>query len=262
MSLRAQIIRLAHGNPVLRPHLLPMLQKKQAAKDTADFVLWALRSQSRIPTDRVIQFLERNGVELAESAPTKRGLPLAVGELVEVQAANAPSDLQDILKPYNLKRGTVVQVDGEDVVIKMEGGQIVRVPGGVTAGKTSGIYRTSLLEDDGKASKHFEVVYLPANEQKPSLVALERLQEYVERGLAAGEERSANYFSGFTPSYKISKAGNPFFMLWTQQRGGSPRTLSPDKGEVYYIGIVGKRPSSWKADLKTILEEEGATTEA
>lgn len=265
MSLRAQLIRLAHSNPILRPHLLPILraadtQQKVAAKDTANFVLWALKSQHRISTDRVITFLERNGVEQSDSTDSKRGKPLALGELVEIQLANAPSDLRDLLAPYDLKKGNIVKVEGEDIVIQIQAGGLLRVPGGVNAGKKSGVYRTSQMEEQG-GRRHFEIVYLPANERAPNQVGIQVLKQYIDRGMAAGEERSENYFSGFVNDWKLSKDNNPYFMMWAQQRGGRPRTLSPNKGDVYYIGIVGRRPSNWQQELDVLLAEEGLAPE-
>lgn len=252
MSLRERVIRLAHANPNLRPHLLPLLTAadKTAAKDTMDFVTWALATQKPISTDRVLAFLERHGVEQSvDVAESKRGKPLAKGELVEIQANNAPSDLKDLLEPHHLKRGTITDVEGEDIVIQLQAGPLLRVPGGVNAGKASGIYRASQMEDQG-SMKHIEIVYLPANERKPNQVAVEVLRTYVENGLASGEERSPNYFSGFVPNWKMSKANDPYFMMWSQQRGGRPRTMSPNKGQVYYIGIVGKRPGGWQNELE------------
>lgn len=264
--LRSHLIRLAHANPALRPHLLSLLREadvrqKRAAQDTMDFVTWALKTQDNIPTSRVIDFLERQGVELKVDDPgeSKRGKPLAKGELVEIQANNAPSDLRDLLEPFHLKKGTIIEVDGQDVVIQIQAGPLLRVPGGVNSGKASGVYRSSQMEDQG-SMKHIEVVYLAANEKKPSQVAIEVLQKYVENGMAAGEDRSENYYSGFVPSYKISKANDPYFMLWSQQRGGRPRTLSPNKGQVFYIGIVGRRPGAWKSELARALAAEGAST--
>jgi len=256
MSLRKQIIRLAHSNPALRPHLLPLVvaADKTAAKDTSDFVTWALSTQNPIPTSRVIAFLERHGVaEAVDAGETKRGKPLAKGELVEIQANNAPSDLKDLLQPYHLKRGVITEVDGNDIVIQIHAGDLLRVPGGVNAGKASGVYRASMMEDQGKM-QHIEVVYLPAGERKPGQVSNEILRTYIENGMAAGEDRSPNYFSGFVPNWKTSKSNDPYFMMWSQQRGGRPRTMSPNKGQVFYIGIVGKRPGGWKNELASQFE--------
>jgi hypothetical protein len=222
---------------------------KTAAKDTADFVTWALKTQHVIPTERVVKFLERLGTPVAEGPSTnKRGEPLAKGELVQVQSNNAPSDLKDLLEPFNLQKGTITDVEGQDIVIQIQAGPLLRVPGGTTAGKASGIFRSSQMEEQG-SMKHIEIVYLPANEQKPSQVAIERLKNYIENGMARGEERSPNYFSGYISKIEISKAGDPFFRVWTQQRGGDVRSMSPNKGQVYYIGIVGKRPGGWQAEL-------------
>lgn len=265
--LRNKLVRLAHARPDLRPHLLPLLAEggtKTAAmdlvagKDTLEFVTWALKTQHPVPMERVIGFLERNGVEqAADAGPSRRGQPIGEGEYVEIQANNAPGDLQDILQPYHLQRGQVIKTDGADIVIQFDGtGVTLRVPGGTASGKASGVYRSSAVEDvSGK--KLFEVVYLPANERKPTQVSVEVLRAYVERGLSGGEERSENYFTGYVPSWKVSKEGNPYFMMWTQQRGGRPRTVSPAKGKVYYIGLVGRRPASWKSDLSGLMQGEG-----
>lgn len=256
-TLRSNLIRLASENPSLRPHLLPLLEK-HAAKDTADFVLWALWSQHPVPTDRVISWLERHGVEeKVDLGETRKGKPLAKGDLVEIQANNAPSDLRDLLEPYHLKRGNVVDVDGNDVVIQIQAGGLLRVPGGAMPGKSSGVYRASQMDEQGDRVS-VEIVYAPA-EDRVSRVAIEVVESYVEKGMAAGEDRSENYFTGVVPNWKTSKEGHPYFMMWTQQRGGRPRSMSPDKGIIYYIGVVGDRPSTWKKDLQKLrASEEGA----
>lgn len=269
-SLRAQIIRLAHERPDLRPHLLPLVTEgvghtaatsHLAAKDTAAFVMWALLTQRPLPVDRVITFLERNGVhQSAGTGRTKRGQPIGLGEYVEIQANNAPGDLIDLLQPYHLRRGKVVKVEGEDVVIQFDAtNEILRVPGGTTAGQASGVFRASIMENTS-GRRHIEAVYLPANERKPTSVSVEVLKQYVDRGLEIGEERSENYFSGFATEWDTSKEGNPYFKLWTQQRSGRPRTLSPAKGQVYYIGLVGRRPGSWQNELDRVLEESLVAT--
>ena len=266
-NLRSKLVRLAHSRPDLRPHLLPLLAGDEArtaatshvaAKDTMDFVTWALRTQTRVPIDRALAFLERNGVQQSvRTDETKRGQPVGEGELVEIQANNAPGDLLDLLQPHHLRRGRVIKVEGQDIVIQFEGSnETLRVPGGTTSGRASGVYRTSTVGES--AGRHFEVVYLPANERKPTQVSIEVLQAYVERGLSGGEERSENYFSGYIPSWKTSKDGNPYFMVWTQQRGGRPRTVSPAKGQIYYIGLVGRRPGSWKDELAALVAQEQA----
>jgi hypothetical protein len=139
-------------------------------------------------------------------------------------------------------KGLVVDVERDAIICKMENQKILRVPGGVNSGKASGVYRTSVL-DSAKGMKHIEVVYLSANERPPTQIQTEIVEQYVEKGLAQGEDRSDIYYTGYVSSYMISKEGKPYFMLWSQQRGGRPRTLSPDKGKVMYIGLVGKRPS-------------------
>jgi hypothetical protein len=250
MDLRRKVIRLASENKALRPYLLPLL-KKQAAEDTADFVLWALCTQSKIPTAKVIDFLERHGVPVVESTPPKKGL-LQEGELVEIQvvsAKTAPLEVIEMLRPYDLQKGNIIKVDGMDATIKFQGGDVLTVPGGAMSGMSSGVYRTSQAEDTSKM-KHIEIVYYAREDAPPpSNVQLQVLKEYVDRGVAKGEERNPNYFSGFVANIKINKEGHPYFMLWSQQRGGRPRTMSPEKGTVLYIGLVGRRPPGWRAEL-------------
>ena len=265
-TLRSKIVRLAHSRPDLRSHLLPLLAGDEArtaatshvaAKDTLDFVTWALGTQQRVSLDRALAFLERHGVaQSVGTGETKRGQPVGEGELVEIQANNAPGDLLDLLQPHHLRRGRVIKVEGEDIVIQFEGSnETLRVPGGTTSGRASGVYRTSTVGES--AGRHFEIVYLPANERKPTQVSIEVLQTYVERGLSGGEDRSENYFSGYIPSWKTSKDGNPYFMVWTQQRGGRPRTVSPAKGQIYYIGLVGRRPEIWKDEFAAMTSAAG-----
>lgn len=268
-DLRARLVRLAHANPDLRPHLLPILSgsdaprgvvagtDRVAARDTMDFVTWALRTQRPVPWDRTLAFLERNGVQKADGGgETKHGQPLGEGEMVEIQANNAPSDLRDLLQPFHLSRGKVIKVEGSDIVVRFEGGDdTLRIPGGVVTGKSSGVYRTSVVSD-ASGMRLFEVVYLPAGESKPTQVSLEVLRAYIDRGFAAGEERSPNYYSGYIPNWKTSKEGHPYFMTWVQQRGGRPRTVSA-KGQVHYIGLVGRRPPNWQKELADELAKDG-----
>lgn len=258
-DLRSRLIRLAHANPSIRPDILPLITGDSrtastvhvAAKDTTDFIMWAFLTQKPVSSEYAVNLLERNGVTQATGGgESKRGQPLKLGETVEVQANNGPGHLQDILQPYNLRRGQVIEVDGSDIVIRFVGvNDLLRVPGGVESGKASGIYRSSIMEDS-TGTKHIEAVYLPMDAPfRPNTATVEVLKEYIDRGMAVGEERSEYYFSGYMSHWNLSKENNPYFRMWTQQRGGRPRTLSPAKGKLYYVGLVGRRPGAWKAEL-------------
>lgn len=226
-----------------------------AAKDTAAFVTWALKTQDRISPDYVFKFLDRIGVPELTPSTNRRGQPFQVGEMVEVQVSKAPGHLQDILAPYDLRKGTIREVDGADVVVAFNAGSdIIRVPGGAEAGAKSGLYRTSVAGSD--AGPHVEVVYVADKTATPTELSLMVVQQYVEKGLASGEERSPNYYTGYCRGYATGKDGTRFFGLFAQQRDGRPRTLNPSKGEVLYIGLIGRRPGNWKNEYEDLVASE------
>jgi len=54
MSLRTKLIRLAHANPELRPHLLPLLRSSKQAKIAPKKIQWSVNSLKKLPVGSLV----------------------------------------------------------------------------------------------------------------------------------------------------------------------------------------------------------------
>lgn len=73
MSLRSKMIRMAHANPELRPHLLPLLKQEKKAADSMALLRQAINSlKTTIKNDREF-----------EGELTEEGMAGAVMEIAE-----------------------------------------------------------------------------------------------------------------------------------------------------------------------------------
>jgi len=129
---------------------------------------------------------------------------------------------------------------------------------GKASGKTTGLYRNTSIGDyvEHAVEKKlgFEVVYFS---EKPSVDRrrLDQIQKYVEKGMEKGEDRKRPYLTGFIGKFAYSKEGNMYFGIAAQQRD-VPTSISPSKGQVLYIGVLGHRPGGWQADVEEMLQAE------
>lgn len=243
-------------------HLLAMVHKQAITEETQRFIEWAMLKRDKVSPDQVWRFLERQDVPLKEVKPTRRGEPLAKGESVRVDIRKVPGHLQDVLEPWNDQIATVIEVDGDDVVLEFPPRKdIVRVDGGIV-GPGVGLYRhtpaEAALEEGRRPAREFEVIYVAdKNAPPPSEDQIKKVQDYIERGYAKGEKRQRVYYTGLILGMfpTQGKTGPQIFKIFAQQRDHFPRALNPYKGEIYYIGVRGRRPGSWKREYEDLVAQ-------
>lgn len=277
MTLRAHIIRLAHANPALRPHLLPLLKesgvgKTAIAKDTEDFIAWALERDQAWSESEVQRFLERvlgREPSYPSEAPSSRKTgPLDVGEKVLADKFRNTNEMNvEVVEKYHDRVGFVKDKTPEGLVVQFyrpdtdepDPGAVAFF-NGFASGKATGLYRWTPKPDyqQGTDRVLLEVVYLRGGQTPPPQRDIDALREYIESGLARGEQRSEVYYSGYVGAFAFSKEGNLYFTLSAQQRD-RPTTISPKKGRLLYIGIAGRRPGGWKAEWQRMHPEVPAT---
>jgi len=242
------------------------LDKIAIKEETQQFIEWALIKRDKVSTSEIFKFLERQGVPLRETAPSKKGLPLAKGEMVEVKAEKAPGNLQDILGPLNGEIATVDDVDGDDVILRFQHPKLrnnpIRIDGG-TKGPKAGLFRYTSPEaalTDGRSANLFEVIYVSdENAKPPSKDQIRLVQEYIDNGLDKGEKRSRVYYTGLVLGIYTNKEGEQYFKIFSQQRDTYPRAMNPEKGTIYYIGRLNKRPGGWQSEYDRMMNKANLT---
>lgn len=223
------------------------MQREAFTQESVDFVRWCLARPAMTPRE-VQTALERMGLTLSEGAQNRRG-PLTEGETVLVQAIQNTNPLNTLAcEKFDQKMGVVSNVSGRTVTVSF--GSIRVDFDGVNPGVSSGLYRHTPSEVNvGKPM--IEVIYIRDQSRPVSQLSRRDVEQYIMQGLAQGESRQDVYYSGLFGGMAIG--GNGFyFSMSSQQRGVSdahPRRFNPQKGQVLYVGRLGKRPGGWKADL-------------
>jgi len=271
-ALALKLLRIAKADPKKAAEILPMVQKlgfsnKVAiAEETSEFTRYVLSTQAPMAPHEVQTFVERS-LHIKTSAPVKRdtsGPRFKKGDSVQIVEAKHKAAKYDIgnYKLYNGKTGTVVEADGMDVLVAIQGVPApVRFPGGMEP-RGVGIYKYTAPYDI-KGSDKIEMIYFAGG--KPTEDAKIVVEAYIGRAKGL-EKRSANYYTGHVVFASVGANGY-YFRGFPQQRmqvdpqseaGYQARTFNPSLGEVYYIGLFGKRPSNWKDDLAKLDEEAKA----
>lgn len=131
MNLRSKIIRLAHQNPDLRPHLLPLLSRTAAEKITIDEIL----RMGRSPLQK-----ERTLYEKA----VKKLWDREGGEAVSYNPAGGQADDVDLLQVRDATELPRVQGVGRVAVVQNRGYRTLQV------GRRTGYYWSwyILLDDN------------------------------------------------------------------------------------------------------------------
>jgi hypothetical protein len=265
MTLRSQIIRLAHSNPVLRPHLLELLggpvastPKVAVTAETVAFTDWVVLNLKGHPwSERAMQTFLENQLK-QEPTPyvtvEKRGPNIEVGDLLLSKLDKTPPQNQAMAEQFKFEVGTVTDVQSDGVLLKFKNGQVGKWYGTAT-GASTGLYRFSEkaeYSDATTAKKLFECIYF----SKPGEVEDFRkhvVKKYIEKGEEKGEDRKSCYYSGYIINFKFTKDGNVIFTLNDQQRP-YPVTISPKVGQLLYLGVMQKRPN-WETDFKRDVEQ-------
>ncbi len=112
-----------------------------------------------------------------------------------------------------------------------------------------------------------EMIYFAGG--KPTADATFIVKAYLARG-KPGVDRSGQYYSGHV--VMAATGGNGYyFQGYPQQRmaisqtcgeGFQARNFNPRVGDMYYLGLLGRRPKNWEAELKDLEEAAGDTPAA
>lgn len=257
------LIKLAHEHPQIRDHVMPVIQQHMPASvrlassklafsdESAMFVAWCLMKNDKWSVNECQALLDRAGIPMQEGTTKQTRGPLSKGEMVKVQAVvNANPKNTDICQTYDGLTGSVTDIDGDAVVVTFDHGKGTARFDGTEPGKKTGLGRhTPISEETGKKAA-LEVIYISEkNEKPPSKLSLKLVEEYVEKGMKAGENRSDIFHSGMGLKQALNKEGQYYFSIFSAQRDQYPRSISPVKGQLLYLGLLGKRPGGWKSEF-------------
>jgi ribosomal protein L21E len=276
----AMLIALANEHPQLRAELMPLIQdqtqpasvrlaatvKKAFSEESEQFVAWCIMKGDKWDKNECQRALDKLGVPMQEEGVVQTRGPLEKGEMVECKAAkNTNAKNTDVCEQFDGKTGHVVDIDGDALIIDFTDG--VRNFGkgrfeGKQSGATTGLYRyTPSVAGGADTRAMVEVVYISDKTAKPpTKERIEQIQEYVDKGTAAGESRSRIYYSGNPLKQAMGKNGY-YFTVFSAQRDQYPTSINPAKGEVLYIGRMGGRPGGWKNEFAKMVEESTAKGE-
>jgi hypothetical protein len=277
LALRNRLVRVASTLPkgsAERRALVAFLKEQEdiriaANAKTQDFVEWVFNSSPEpMKPVEVERFLvQKLGMEIKPPLKRREGPRFQDGDRVKVDASKHGDDAT--ISPYaeyDKKLGTVVRVDGMDALVKLDSGPSEPVrfenalkPRGVGLFKYTPPYTI-------EGSPAVEMIYLadPENAVKNEQKIV--VEQYL--GKARGtEKRSANYYTGHLGNARENQAGQVYFQMFPQQRltigegGYEPRSFSPVKGGVLYIGLMNRRPAGWEQELEDMRTAQGVPTE-
>jgi len=266
------LVKLAHENPNLREHLMPVLREHSNAhvasldktafkEETAQFVAWCVMKNDKWDAHECQRLLDRVGVPMQEGEAKQTRGPLKVGEMVKVQASNcANAKNADLCHHLDGKVGKVSAVDDGALVIDFDIGVSGRFDG-TEPGKKTGLGRWTPVSDQAAAKASVEIVYVSEkNEKPPSKLQIQLLEDYINKGLQAGESRSDIYHTGLGLKQAFNKEGQYYFSIFSQQRDIYPRSINPAKGTLLYVGLAGHRPGGWKAEFAQMMAKQNTNT--
>lgn len=235
--------------------------KAAFTQESADFVEWAM-NQPPMDQHDLIRVLHDAGISDIAPPKVKRvGPRFQKGdEVLIVESKHKNPATMDVYKEYDGKVGEVVGIDNQGATVKFKSGQPVLFPD-AQSNRGVGIYKwTSPFTMEG--SKGLEIIYVAAEAPRPERVVV------VEQYLAGGKtvERKGAYYTGHAFMARFNQQGQVYFSLFPQQRmhvdpqgdkteaGYDATSMNPSKGTLYYIGLEGKRPASWKKELEKLRE--------
>lgn len=269
MNIR-QMIRAAaslpKGNPDRRDLLAAL--KVAVSPDTEDFVEWVLATQKPMSEAEMVRFLEAKLGRTPDPAPAKGQsgrksptTPLAVGEKVMVDKTKNANPLNtDACEQYHNRVGQISDVTKEGLIVQFYRGNMdswsdeltseKQLFNGFQSGQKSGLYRwtpkSAIVDNSTDKKILFECVYLRGGTTVDTR-RLEQIEQYVERGVLQGENRSTIYYTGLIGKFSENQQGEVYFGLVAQQRD-VPTFINPKKGQLLYLGVAGKRPGGWKEE--------------
>jgi ribosomal protein L21E len=203
-------------------------------------------------------------MEIKPPIQKRTGPRFQIGDMVEITASkHKDPETKGVYDMYNGRVGEVVAVNGMDADVRMESGsrEVITFPKAQSP-RGVGIYKyTAPFELEGSAA--IEMVYLAGGEVTDEQKVV--VEAYKARG-RNHEKRPGYYYSGHAFTARLNAAGQVYFGMNPQQRlrvdvaegGFMARSFNPSKGDVIYIGLVGRRPTSWKSELDAIRTESMA----
>lgn len=233
------------------------VDKEAISQETADFVGWAI-NQAPMTKNETIRMLKVAGLkDILPPRQKRQGPRFQQKDDVLIKAGKHKD--KATAAPYSEndgKVGTVVGVEGMGVYVQFKTGQPVFFE---DAQKTRGVgiykYTPAFVM---QGSKKLEMIYESGGKRvNPDRVIV--VEQYMGRGKTV--KRKAPYFTGHAFNARYNKAGGVYFTLFPQQRiavnpqGGTTEagfeatSINPDVGRLYYMGLMGKRPSGWKGEL-------------
>jgi hypothetical protein len=160
---------------------------------------------------------------------------------------------------FDSEVGTVKEVLGKDVVVRLQSGKEVLLEGANVA-VGSGLFRHAEPTAPTSAPR-FEMVYTADPSSSSSEDQKVVVELYVQRGAERGDlKRHVSYYSGYAYFGRETQSGGWILAAGPQQRldpSGRQqiRSFNPSKGLVHYLGLMGKRPPQWKAELANFRQQ-------
>jgi hypothetical protein len=226
---------------------------KLAAADSGDFARWVLSNYSDpIPESEARSFIESKlGLEIKPPRKPRGGPRFQKGDEVVIKKdKHKNAETMEVYAEFNGKVGEVIDTDSTGATVKFKSGGEGVFPDAQKL-RGVGIYKyTPPFVMQG--SPALEMVYLAEEKE-----IRDEQKVIVDRYLSNGktQTRSGNYYSGYAFTASVNQGGQVYFSVFPQQRvevdpesesGFLPRSFNPTKGQVLYMGLLGKRPVGWK----------------
>lgn len=281
-ALRQRLIRVASQLPkgsAERRQILALLapatlrSKVAANQKTQDFVEWVVNTDPVPMTEaEIVKFVKGTlRMEIKPPIQKREGPRFQPGDRVKVQKDKHKDEVTS--GPYiefNGKIGTVVAVEGQDALVKMDSGpsEPVRFIGALKP-RGVGLFKyTPAFVMEGSVA--VEMVYYMDAEADVKEEQAVVVEQYMGRA-RQGEKRSMNYYTGHLFNARLNQAGRVYFQMFPQQRvevdpesegGFLARSFNPSKGKVLYIGRLNTdRPSGWDKELVDMRAKAGVVAE-
>lgn len=280
--LRQRLLRVASQLPkgsAGRRQVLALLapdtlrSKVAVNQKTQDFVEFVVNTDPVPMTEAEIVKFVKGTLRMEIKAPIQKreGARFQAGDRVQVKKDKHKDEATS--GPYiefNGKIGTVVGVDGQDALVKMDSGpsEPVRFVGALKP-RGVGLFKyTPAFVMEGSVA--VEMVYYMDAEADVKEEQAVVVEQYMSRA-RQGEKRSMNYYTGHLFNARLNQAGQVYFQMFPQQRvevdpeseaGFLARSFNPSKGKVLYIGRLNTdRPSGWEKELADMRAKAGVTAE-
>jgi len=276
--LRQRLIRVASQLPkgsAERRQVLALLapdtlrSKVAVNQKTQDFVEWVVNTDP-VPMSEaeIVKFVKGTlRMEIKPPIQKREGPRFQPGDRVKVQKDKHKDEATS--GPYiefNGKIGTVVTVEGQDALVKMDSGpsEPVRFIGALKP-RGVGLFKyTPAFVMEGSVA--VEMVYYMDAEADVKEEQAVVVEQYMGRA-RQGEKRSMNYYTGHLFNARLNQAGQVYFQMFPQQRvevdpesegGFLARSFNPSKGKVLYIGRLNTdRPTGWEKELADMRAKAG-----